>query len=178
MTALDLCEAVAGRLAELWPDRLLYRDFCPADHRRPSGFLYVTKNKSTDVNALLTRWDVALELELFSAADAYDLPSAEALRADQERVTGAFPSPLPVGDRRIPLTAAGDGGEAGSAFVKFSASWVEPRQGPVPGIAPPGGGGGPGGGGQEDPWDPGSVPLMEQFTINSAGAAGSGRKKG
>lgn len=175
MTALDLCEAVAGRLAELWPDRLLYRDFCPADHRRPSGFLYVTKNDSTDVNALLTRWDVELELELFSAADVYDLPSTEALRADQERVTASFPSPLPVGDRRISLTAAGDGGEAGSAFVKFSASWVEPRRGAVPGIAPPADGSG---GGPEDPWNPGSIPLMETFEFDSAGAAGSGQKKG
>ena len=42
MTYQDLMEAIAARIAKLWPERMLYRDFCPADHKRPSGFLYVT----------------------------------------------------------------------------------------------------------------------------------------
>ena len=41
MTYIDVLEAIAGRVASLWPERMLYRDFCPADHKRPSGFLYV-----------------------------------------------------------------------------------------------------------------------------------------
>ena len=30
MTYQDLMEAIAGRIAKLWPERMLYRDFCPA----------------------------------------------------------------------------------------------------------------------------------------------------
>ena len=42
MTYQDLMEAIAAKVAKLWPARMLYRDFCPADFQRPSSFLYVT----------------------------------------------------------------------------------------------------------------------------------------
>lgn len=50
MTYIDVLEAIAGRVAALWPERMLYRDFCPADHKRPSGFLYVERAEMEDVN--------------------------------------------------------------------------------------------------------------------------------
>lgn len=159
MTAIDVCEAIAGRIAVLWPERILYRDFCPADHKRPSGYLYITEVGFTDLNAGLVQWRAEMELELFCATDAYDISSTEELRQDQDRVLRAFPSTLAVGDRVIPLSAKGDGMEQGSAYVKFSASWVEPR--PVdPFSGGTGGGGNPGSPRQEPP-------MMEHFEVNT-----------
>ena len=40
-TSVDVCNAIADVVAKLWPDRMIYRDFCPADHNRPSSFLYI-----------------------------------------------------------------------------------------------------------------------------------------
>lgn len=170
MTAPEVCEAIAGRIAALRPEQILYRDFCPAEHQRPSGWFYVTKMKPSDLNALLVRWEAEAELELFCAADAYDLPSTEALRAEQDRVLEAFTVPLFVpGGGRLPgsgrwlsVSAVGDGMEAGSAYVKFSASWTAPRQALTPGITgPDGSGSGPGSAGQ-------IPPLMEDFEVNGA----------
>ena len=50
MTYIDLMETIAGMVSTLWPKRMLYRDFCPTDFQRPSGFLYVTNAGFTDVN--------------------------------------------------------------------------------------------------------------------------------
>ena len=93
MTGVELCEAVAGRIAALWPERVLYRDFCPADHQRPSGYLYITRDGYASINALLVRWDVEMELELFCSTDAYDISSTEELRREQAKVLEAFPVP-------------------------------------------------------------------------------------
>mgnify|MGYP000842042723 CR=1 FL=1 len=53
MTYEDLMEAIADRISELWPERMLYRDFCPSDFKRPSGFLYVVKAGYTDALSLI-----------------------------------------------------------------------------------------------------------------------------
>lgn len=162
MTAMNVCEAIAGKIAAIWPERILYRDFCPADHRRPSGYLYITRENPADLNAFLVKWELEAQLELFCATDAYDNSSTEALRAEQEKVLAAFTGPLAVGDRYVGLTAVGDGMEAGSAYVKFSASWTAPRQALAPGITgPDGSGSGPGSAGQVPP-------LMEDFEVNGA----------
>ena len=39
MNQVDLCGAIASKIAALWPDRMVHRDFCPADFRRPAAFL-------------------------------------------------------------------------------------------------------------------------------------------
>ena len=158
MTGIDICEAVAGRIAALWPERVLYRDFCPADHQRPSGYLYITRDGYTSLNALLVRWDVEIELELFCSTDAYDISSTEELRREQAEVLEAFPVPVPVGRRRVAVSASGDGMEQGSAYVKFTASWVEGRPAGLPGLDEEH----PGGAGQD-------APLMEHFAWDHGG---------
>lgn len=90
MTYEDLMEAIADRISELWPERMLYRDFCPSDFKRPSGFLYVVKAGYTDANAGLVRWDFSAELTLYAATDAYTVESTEALRAEQNKVLRQF----------------------------------------------------------------------------------------
>ena len=62
MTSTDLMEAIAERIAALWPERMLYRDFCPKDYKRPSGFLYVINAGFEDVNIGLVRWSRCWEL--------------------------------------------------------------------------------------------------------------------
>lgn len=100
------------------------------------------------------------QLELFCATNEYDLSSTEDLRRDQERVLLAFAAPkLHVGDRWITLAAKGEGMEAGSAFVLFSANWMDE----IPSVADP-----------ETPYDPNDpnapagakIPRMENFEIN------------
>ena len=63
MTYIDVLEAIAGRVASLWPERMLYRDFCPADHKRPSGFLYVERAEMEDVNLGLVQWSLEARLD-------------------------------------------------------------------------------------------------------------------
>ena len=104
---IDLCEAIAAKLVAMWPARTLYRDFCPSDHQRPSGFLYVTQAGFTDAALGLVKWDVELELEIFCATDSYDEQSTEQLRQEQAAVLEAF----------------------GGPYVKFSASWMDHRPG-------------------------------------------------
>lgn len=147
ITSTAVCDAIAGVVAKLWPERMIYRDFCPVDHQRPSSYLYVTQSSHVPANLFLVEWTMEASLELFCATDEYDISSTEALRADQEAVLLAFGAPsLQVGEGWVSLTAKGEGMEAGSAFVTFSASWFE---------VPPG---------ADDPET--GAPLMEQFQIN------------
>lgn len=165
MTSSDLKEAIAGMIAGLWPDRMLYRDFCPADFQRPSGFLYVTSTGFTDANLGLVQWDFEAELALYAATDAYTVESTEALRADQDAVLALFGGPsIPVGDRHVTVLAAAEAPGPGVAYVSFTASWIDAR----PGYHDP-----------EDPADPetAKVPKMEHYEINNtAGTAGSGKE--
>lgn len=128
MTGMDLCDAIAAVVSELWPERIIYRDFCPVDHRRPSSYLYVSESSMEPANLCLVEWTVEARLELFCATDEYDLSSTEALRRDQEQVLLAFAAPsLKVGGRWVTLAAQGDGMDMGSAFVNFSATWFDDR---------------------------------------------------
>ena len=153
MTYTDLVEAIAGKISALWPDRMLYRDFCPVDHQRPAGFLYVREAGWTDVNIGLVEWSFDAELELFAETDEYDAESTEALRADQAAVLALFGGPsLAVGDRHIILTAAAETPGPGVAYVSFTASWLDRRPGyQDPEAQTPGSGG---------------APLMEDFALH------------
>ncbi len=158
-TSIDVCNAIADVVAKLWPERMVYRDFCSADHKRPSSFLYVIKSTMEPANISLVEWTMEAELELFCATDEYDISSTEALRQDQEAVLLAFGAPsLKVGDRYITMKANGDGADLGSAFVKFTASWFDQQ----PGYHDP-----------EDMNDPVSaaVPKMEDFELNNGFSA-------
>ena len=126
MTYEDLMEAIADRISELWPERMLYRDFCPSDFKRPSGFLYVVKAGYTDANAGLVRWDFSAELTLYAATDAYTVESTEALRADQNKVLRQFGGPaVSVGDRHIMVGVSAEAPGPGEAYVGFRASWFD-----------------------------------------------------
>lgn len=150
ITQIDLCEAIAAKLVALWPDRTLYRDFCPSDFQRPSGFLYVTQAGFTDAALGLVMWDVELELEIFCATDSYDEQSTEQLRQEQAAVLAAFGGPgIPVKDRHVSVTALADGAGPGAAYVKFTARWADHRPG------------------YQNPSEPGSgVPLMEHYALD------------
>lgn len=127
-TSMDVCGAIAKVVADLWPDRMIYRDFCSVDHQRPSSYLYVTKSGFADANIAMVCWEMEAELELFCATDEYDISSTEKLRQDQEAVLLAFGAPsLQVGEDWVTLTAKGDGMDMGSAFVSFSAQWFTQR---------------------------------------------------
>ena len=153
MTYTDLVEAIAGKISALWPDRMLYRDFCPVDHQRPAGFLYVRGAGWTDVNIGLVEWSFDAELELFAETDEYDAESTEALRADQAAVVALFGGPsLAVGDRHIILTAAAETPGPGVAYVSFTASWLDRR----PGYQDP----------EAQTPESGGAPLMEDFALH------------
>lgn len=146
MTPRDVSDAIAGKLAQLWPERMIYRDFCPVDFQRPSCFLWIPKSDLHPSNAHLVEWSMEAELELFCATDAYDIQSTEELSSDQEKVLCAFDgTPLAVLDRHVLVTATAEGMEVGSAYVRFTASWL-------------------------DAWpsrpQTGTIPLMEQYSIN------------
>lgn len=129
-TSAEVCSAIAEAVAELWPERMIYRDFCPVGHHRPSSYLYVTESRMTPVNLAIVEWQMEARLELFCATDDYDISSTEELRQEQEKVLLAFSAPsIRVGDRWITLTARGDGMEMGSAFVIFSAKWFDGNPG-------------------------------------------------
>lgn len=150
MTYQDLMEAIAGRIAKLWPERMLYRDFCPADHKRPSGFLYVTSASYEDANLFLVQWTFEAELTLYAATDSYDAESTEALRLDQLKVLSVFGGPaIQVGDRSVVLTVGAPSPGPGEAYVTFSASWIDAR----PAAADP-----------DVP--PSDAPLMEHYELN------------
>lgn len=154
-TSIDVCNAIADVVANLWPERMIYRDFCPADHKRPSSFLYIVKSSMEPANISMVEWTMEAEMELFCATDEYDINSTEELRQNQEAVLLAFGAPsLKVGDRHVTITVQGDGADLGSAFVKFTASWFDQR----PGYSDP-----------DDMNDPVSaaVPKMEDFEFNN-----------
>lgn len=153
MTYTDVMEAIASKIAALWPGRMIYRDFCPVDHKRPSCFLYVHEAGWTDANLGLVEWTFQAQLELFAETDEYDAESTEALRADQAAVLALFGGPsLAVGDRHIILTAAAETPGPGVAYVSFTASWLDRRPGyQDPEAQTPGSGG---------------APLMEDFALH------------
>ena len=153
MTYQELMETIAARVAALWPERTLYRDFCPVDFKRPSGFLYVTQADRADANLGLVRWDFAAELTLFAATDSYTAESTEALRRDQLAVLQAFSGPsIQVGDRHVVLSLGAPSTGPGEAYVQFASSWTDNRPGYV----------------DEDTEEESvsGVPLMEEFTMD------------
>ena len=152
MTYRDLTEAIAAKIAALWPQRMLYRDFCPVDFQRPSGFLYVTDASYTDANIALVAWHYEAELALFAATDAYTVESTEALRMDQLSVLDAFAVPaLQVGDRAVIVNVAAEAPGPGEAYVRFTAEWMDARPGYVDADTAPEGQSG--------------VPLMQHYTL-------------
>lgn len=147
MTYQDLTEAISTRIAGLWPERMLYRDFCPADFQRPSGFLYVTRAEYADANLFLVQWTYEAELELYAATDSYSVESTEALRADQLAVLALFGGPgLQVGDRTVLVQVSAEAPGPGVAYVRFNASWIDGRPS------------------MEEPAE--EAPLMEHFKWN------------
>lgn len=145
MTPRDVSDAIAGQLAQLWPDRMIYRDFCPVDFQRPSCFLRRPEADLHPSNAHLVEWSMEAELELFCATDAYDIQSTEELARDQEKVLCIFDgTPLAVLDRHVMVTAKAEDMEVGSAYVRFTASWLDAWPSRT----------------QSD-----TIPLMEQFSI-------------
>ena len=152
MTYQDLMEAIAAKIAKLWPERMLYRDFCPTDFQRPSGYLYVVDASYTDVNRYLVNWNFEAELILHAATDSYTVESTEALRLDQLSVLNEFAAPnILVGGRSIILKVAAETPGPGEAYVKFSAQWIDQRPSFV----------------DEDtaPESESGVPLMEDYTL-------------
>ena len=152
MTYIDLMETIACMISTLWPKRMLYRDFCPTDFQRPSGFLYVTNAGFTDVNIGLVEWTFEAELTLHAATDSYTVESTEVLRSDQNAVLALFAGPsIQVGDRQIAVYATADAPGPGEAYVKFSAQWIDQRPSFV----------------DEDtaPESESGVPLMEDYTL-------------
>lgn len=156
MNQIDVLEAIASKLIQIWPDRMIYRDFCPVDHERPSSFLYVQDAGYRDAALGLVEWSVQAELELFAATDQYDVESTEELREDQAAVLALFTGPgLAVGDRHIRLETTADTPGAGSAFVSFYVTWMDSRPGyQDASTTPP---------------EAGGVPWMEHFQINQTG---------
>lgn len=156
MNQIDIVEAVAAKLAGLWPGRMIYRDFCPADFQRPSAYLYVRDAGYEDAALGLVEWSVEAELELFAATDAYSAESTEVLRAEQASVLALFPGPsLAVGDRHVQFSARADTPGPGTAAVTFSARWIDRRPG------------------YTDPDAAGSgVPVMEHFAVDLAAQKG------
>lgn len=161
-TSMDVCNAIAEVVAGVWPERMIYRDFCPVDHQRPSSYLYVTESGFEPVNPFLVQWSMEAVLELYCSTDQYDISSTEELRQDQEQVLLAFGTPvLKIGDRHITLSVKGEGMEMGSAFVRFSATWCDARPA------------------YQDPNAPGSgIPKMEHFAVNGTVIVGGEPEKG
>lgn len=156
MTYQKLTEAIAAKISALWPERMLYRDFCPVDHKRPSSFLYVTDASYMDGNIALVEWNYEAELTLYAATDHYAAESTQALRLDQLAVLNAFAVPtLKVGDRTVAVQAAAEAPGPGEAYVRFSAQWVDSRPGYVDENTAPESGGG--------------VPRMENYTLKVGG---------
>ena len=152
MTYQDLTEAIAAGIAALWPERMLYRDFCPADFKRPSSFLYVVDASYTDANLYLVNWNYEAELTLYAATDNYSVESTETLRRDQMAVLNAFATPnIRVGGRSILINVAAEAPGPGEAYIKFTSSWIDERPGFV----------------DEDvaPEEESGVPVMEDFGL-------------
>ena len=152
MTYQDLTEAIASKIAALWPNRMLYRDFCPVDFKRPSSFLYVVDASYKDANRYLVDWNYEAELMLDAATDAYSVESTETLRQDQLAVLSAFAVPnLRIGDRSILVNVAATAPGPGAAYVTFTAAWTDTRPSYV----------------DEDtaPESVSGVPLMEDFSL-------------
>ena len=151
MTYLDVTEAIAGKIAALWPDRTLYRDVCPADFDRPAGLLSVQEAGFADAGAGLVQWKLKAALRLYAAGGEC---GAEQLRADQLAVLAAFGGPgLPVAGRHVAVKAAAGAPTPGEVPLTLKVSWYDTRPGYVDAEAEPGEG------------SPGT-PQMEQFTLN------------
>lgn len=148
MTYIDVMEAIADKIVKLWPDRMLYRDFCPVDFQRPSGFLYVQEAEYTDAALGLVRWKMQAELMLFSETSEYSIENTEQLRRDQLRVLSAFGgSGLAVEDRHITVHVTADAPGPGEAYVTFKSDWFDSRPG------------------YQDP-EEAAAPRMENYELN------------
>lgn len=131
MTAQTIKTAVAGALAELWPERTVYPNFCPDDHARPAALIQILSADPVPANSGLVRWDVKLLIVLWGERDGYGLADEEELTRDQEAVLAALGSPFAVEDRHVLLVpgARGYDEEDGAAFVELSVTWFDVWEG-------------------------------------------------
>jgi hypothetical protein len=134
MSSFAVMEAIACLLADLWPERIIYRDFCPYDFERPSFFLWTTKEQREVRSLHLVEVNASFMLEIFCATDEYDVSSTEELRLVQADVLELLAGPkIKVSDsdtgedRYITITAMAAGQEPGSAFVQIQANWMDSK---------------------------------------------------
>lgn len=131
MTQIDfagVAEAIAGVLARQWPDRVIYRDVCPAGYEQPSFFLQCVKTSSRPENHCLWRYQADYLLVQYDRRDEYYEVSAERLLREQVQVLALFSSPvLEVAGRYPAVTAvAGEGRDPDAAFITLQAEWLGP----------------------------------------------------
>lgn len=124
-TSTQVADAIAGRIAGQWPDRLIHRDVCPVDFDRPGFFLQLGPMTLERVLGL-TQVTAQFELEIFSTVDEYSVAASEELMETQQRVLELFADEdLEVAGRHITVEVSGDGHEPLSAFVVFKAVWLD-----------------------------------------------------
>lgn len=128
ITFADVSESIAAVLAKQWPDRIIYRDVCPAKFKRPSFFIQCVKTSLTPENRALSRYQADYLLTQFDEKDDYYEVSAERLLEEQVQVLALFSAPvLEVRGRFPSVTAvAGEGRDPDAAFVTIHAEWVGP----------------------------------------------------
>lgn len=130
MTLMELGDALAERICSRWPDRLIYRDVCPADYARPSFFLQMTRAEASDVNTLLQGWDAEWSLEIFDEKDDDYVTSSERLMETQAAVLALFGAGyVRCCGRAVSVLAVAEGREPEAAFVTFRCNWYAGRPG-------------------------------------------------
>ncbi|MBC5736078.1 hypothetical protein [Lawsonibacter faecis] len=138
MTLMELGDALGERICSRWPDRIIYRDVCPADFERPSFFLQMTRAEASDANALLQGWDAEWSLEIFDEKDDDYVSSSERLMETQAAVLTLFGAGyVRCCGRAVSVLAVAEGREPESAFVTLRCNWFAGRPGAAVREAPP-----------------------------------------
>lgn len=153
ITFADISDAIAAVLAGQWPDRIIYRDVCPACYEQPSFFLQCVKTSAEPENRCLWRCQADYLLIQYDRRDEYYEVSAERLLKEQVRVLALFSAPVLEVAGRYPSVAAvaGEGRDPDAAFVTIHVQWL----GPAPTYL------------EELEREVANTELMEQFSVST-----------
>ena len=137
ISAMEVLDAINGRLVERFPERTCYVDVCPIDFARPSFWLQVLEDQIESGNAVLLHHSLQLGLTLYDELDKHYDVSWQRLRQDAAAVSELLSGPLSVKERTFTLTQKTMPREADRVQIQLFLSWMDLRPGTGEEVLPP-----------------------------------------
>lgn len=127
LTKTDILDAINTKLVAQWPERTVYVDVCPVDFERPSFWLYVQEDKTTDASRACLRREMSVVLVLYDELDEDYTASWARLNRDADAAARLLLPPLAVQGRMLTAAMRTRPREADKTAIELKYIWLDDR---------------------------------------------------